>query len=149
VWHCVPNREPEQVNIKRDTRFKKYSSYNTLIIEYTKRKPISVILLDSGVWVVALKENSSIELQFDRYEGIVNGMHYWSITIETIENMMMHDLNTKCISHYCILLPKLTNDGLPKSTHPATYCLIESQWMDAVPNCNGTQCFVDPIINIS
>jgi hypothetical protein len=63
----------------------------------------------SGFWIVALRENNmSIELEFERYKGIVNGMHHWSVVIATREEMKMHDLNTKRISHYCILLPKLT-----------------------------------------
>ena len=68
-------------------------------------------------------------------------MHYWSIKVVTDEQQATHE--EKDITHHCVLLPKLTEKGLPRQTEDPIYCVIESTWMDVVPNSNE-----EPVIDL-
>ena len=57
---------------------------------------------------------------------LVSCYHKWSINNEVTQ----HSCATENISHYCLLLPRMTPDGMPTANNEATFTLVESEWMD-------------------
>ncbi len=133
--HCT-------VKVSTEKRYIKYNSLDKFLHEYMKRKPLSVVRLSHGQWGAVIGKDSNIlTVQFEPYQGYINGMHYWSIKVVTDEQQATHE--EKDITHHCVLLPKLTEKGLPRQTEDPIYCVIESTWMDVVPNSNE-----EPVIDL-
>ena len=84
---------------------------------------------------------------FNEYKGCINGMHYWSINV--IENEILQVMNIEQMENinYCILLPKLTEHGLPTKMDEPIFCVIESTWKDIVPDSNYRPVFNYPSIS--
>jgi len=82
-----------------------------------------------------------VEVTFEGKTQIINGQRYWFIKIADHKSHNYAD-----IEHCCILLPKLTSNGLPKSIERPIYCIIDSKWIDAIPNRNGKPCLVSPML---
>ena len=60
--------------------------------------------------------------------------------------MSLRHIEPEHISHYCILLPQLTAQGLQNRVNDPIYCVIESKWMDAVPGVDTEPVFHIPKI---
>jgi hypothetical protein len=107
-------------------------------MNYVHRKPISVVTYNFGKWGAITKDKCFfIQVIFEETMEIINGQHNWLVKLDEQESQTDAD-----IVHYCLLLPKLTSTGLPKTVHAPKYCIIESHWMDALPDRNGQPCFV-------
>jgi len=59
-----------------------------------------------------------------------------------MDEMIPH--NESQTIHYCIALPKLTSNGLPTRLDEPIYCIIDSEWMDIVPDKDYIPHFVTP-----
>jgi hypothetical protein len=94
-----------------------------------------VAMYKGGRWGAITKDRCFfVEVTFEGKTQIINGQHYWFIKI------------ADHIEHCCILLPKLTSNGLPKSIEQPVYCIIDSKWLDVILNRNGQPCLVHPTL---
>jgi hypothetical protein len=146
---------PLQIEVPKDNESKHkekcYKSYNSLISfmqDYVKRLPLSVIRNNNGHWGSLISSEKKIQrVAFNEYEGCINGMHYWSINV--IENEILQVMNIEQMENinYCILLPRLTEHGLPTKMDEPIFCVIESTWKDIVPDSNYRPVFNYPSIS--
>jgi len=137
----LPLQAPEKHQNDRNAKEKCYKNYNNIdnfIHDYEKRTALSVVVLNDGQWGAMVSSQNEIKkIQFEAYNGCVNGMHYWTITnISNNESEELVTIHEEDIIHNCILLPQLTAHGLPKRNSEPIYCAIESKWMDVVPDIN-------------
>jgi hypothetical protein len=65
------------------------------------------------------------------YIGTIAGAHYhhWSVTNSQPRIM----LETNKVAKYCLLLPKLTIEGLPSASDDPVFTAIDSEWNDIQP----------------
>lgn len=133
--------DPQHGHVESNPKTKSYKRYKSLyylIQDYTKRAPLSVVALINGQWG-SIINNTALTIhyiQFGDYKGTINGMHYWAIHLNSIDDNFqpMPVIQEQAIGHHCILLPKLTSNGLPKRHQEPIYCVIDSTWMDVAPD---------------
>jgi len=62
------------------------------------------------------------------------GLNYWNIAIDITSGTLTLPENGKNIEHHCLLVPELTNSGLPLPQSDPIFAIIDSQWCDVVPD---------------
>jgi hypothetical protein len=142
---CTDNNKG---NSLRGKCYRKYPNTFTFFQHFNKRLPLSLVTLVNGQWGAVIGNISTIQIvRVEHYYGKVNGMHYWCIesAMNNPDTQVIPYQDTDVV-HHCILLPKLGHNGLPKHTEEAVYCVIQSQWMDVVPDNNGKPVFDLPKI---
>jgi hypothetical protein len=140
----LPESQLESDNSSAEKLFKKYGKCNLLLKDYNNRVPISVLYVGDNLWGAAISKESVLQkVLFNEYKGCINGLHYWVMHI-CIDEVI--PFTNAYATNYCIAFPKLTSNGLPQRNDEPTYCLIESTWMDIVPDINNKPCFVTPIL---
>jgi hypothetical protein len=82
------------------------------------------------------------EFTIEEYYGKINGMNYWYVLL--LEQEQLQTTNEEDVEHYCIMLPMLTTNLMPKASGEAIYCIIESTWMDAEADNHGRPYFKIP-----
>ncbi|MFY7881041.1 MAG: hypothetical protein ACOVR6_01995 [Fimbriimonas sp.] len=106
----------------------KYSSLEHVQALFQNRKPLSLMCLKSGMFACILRNKTLVELHCETYTETIGGSSYhkWSMSNEVIQQCC----GTENIAHYCLLLPRMTRNGMPTAIDEATFTLVESEWMD-------------------
>lgn len=61
-------------------------------------------------------------------------LHYWRIDIAIDSNTRSGPDNDLEIEHHCLLVPKLTKNGIPDPLSEPYYAIIDSHRLDVVPD---------------
>jgi hypothetical protein len=122
---------------EKKLRFSTHVSYNTtfdIITRYNLRQPISVIYF-RDTWACHVGDKDQyLELTIhDSTKGVMD-LHYWRIDIAIDSNTRSGPDNDLEIEHHCLLVPKLTKNGIPDPLSEPYYAIIDSQWLDVVPD---------------
>ena len=119
-------------NEKKGKQIHLYTSAEVLTSDYNSRKPISIMQLNNGKFMAALKNQKYIEVICGAYSGKICGAHYhcWFLSNGQPKSLQMTNHTTR----YCLLLPKMTKNGLPSSAEDPIFTAIDSDWNDIQPN---------------
>ncbi len=108
----------------------KYISLEQITENYNNRKPLSVVQLCEGRFGCIIRNrNLFVELYCGSHAQFLGGSwyHNWTISGNAVQCETLHTSN---ILHYCLLLPKLTSNGMPSSEEEPIYMAITSEWME-------------------
>lgn len=145
----LPIKEEGRQHYERDRRYVRYSTMSQVMLAYNERKPISVVVYKDGRWGAIINTiETFLEIHLTKQQKPCNGLFYWRVTLNFTEGVITqtNDIGQMCIEHYCVLLPKLTNNGLPKASSEPIYCVIDSQWCDVIPDAFDKPTFVTSIL---
>ena len=104
--------------------------------EFELRRPLSVVVLD-GLWFCCvLQNNETVRLQCMDFIGQIAGAtyHKWQIEDEEVVQQQQRITSMDQLTHYCILLPKLSMHGLPDINEDPIFTLIDSEWNEIQPD---------------
>jgi hypothetical protein len=106
----------------------KYNNIEEVRTCFAARKPLSVISLTDLTYGCIIHQNKFVKLFCNGQQQCIGGCwyHNWSISDEVLHKRCT-EINIK---HYCLLLPRLTCNGLPTAVNDPMFTLIESEWMD-------------------
>ena len=106
----------------------KYINLEEIRSRFENRKPMSVVCMRNGTFACILRNNTAVELHCEVVHETFCGCwyHKWSIPNEIVQ----HQYTINDIAHYCLLLPRMTPDGMPTMNNEAIFTLVDSEWMD-------------------
>ena len=106
----------------------KYINLEEIRSRFENRKPMSVVCMRNGTFACILRNNTAVELHCKVVHETFCGCwyHKWSIPNEIVQ----HQYTINDIAHYCLLLPRMTPDGMPTMNNEAIFTLVDSEWMD-------------------
>jgi hypothetical protein len=145
----LPIKEEGKQHYGRDCWYVKYSTMSPVMLAFNERKPISVVVYQNGKWIVIINTiDTFLEIHLTKENNPCNGLFYWRVTLNFTAGVVTQTncIGQTCIEHYCVLLPKLTNNGLSKASSEPLYCIIDSQWCDVIPDAFDQPRFVKPIL---
>ncbi len=89
---------------------------------------MSLVCMKNRKFACILRNNTTVELRCEVVQESFCGCwyHKWSIPNEIVQQYY----NINDIAHYCVLLPRMTPDGMPTVNNEAIFPLVESEWMD-------------------
>ncbi len=145
----LPIKEEGRQHYERDRQNVKYSTMSQVMLAYNERNPISVVVYQDGKWGAIVNTiDTFLEIHLTKQNKPCSGLFYWRVTLNFTAGVVTQTnyIGQMCIEHYCVLLPKLTNNGLPKASSEPIYCIVDSQWCDVVPDAFDEPTFVKPIL---
>jgi len=111
--------------------YHRYKNLEALISDFSNRKPLSVVLMRNNSFASILRNDTAVEVVCGELtNGLCAGAsyHYWSIGNE------QGSFNKLCCVEYCMLLPKLSQGGMPNANDDPIFTLITSDWNEIQPN---------------
>lgn len=108
-----------------------YKSVTEIMKSFMERLPLSMVMLENGIFGCITKEHKIVEFSCDAHVCSRNGCdyHIWSLK-EIPENGARDLAEFDETAHFLLLLPRLVECGLPPCTSDAVYTTINSEWME-------------------
>jgi len=99
---------------------------------FEARRPLSIIRLIDQRFCCVLRDNSTVMFHCTEYKETIAGAcyHLWRLDMDVDDEQRHHLTNREEIEHYCILLPKLSINGLPGRNDEPIFTLIDSEWKE-------------------
>jgi hypothetical protein len=109
-----------------------YDSASQLLHFFSKRLPLSVIKLESGEFACVVTGKKIVTITCGDYIGVTNGCHYHQWKFDNYNPTQLDE--SEKIQNYCLLLPMPIDTGLPTSDKDPIFTMIESEWMELIPD---------------
>ena len=100
---------------------------------FQARRPLSILRLIDQRFCCVLQNNFIVMLHCMEFKEQIAGAcyHLWQIDGDLDDEPSQQQLtNKEDIEHYCILLPKLSIQGLPGRNDEPIFTLIDSEWKE-------------------
>ena len=127
--------EDEVVIIQRSKSklYHEYADLHAVQHSFANRLPMSIVCLTDDSFGVVLKQNRLMKISCGDYIKDCGGAsyHHWYFPADNSGIVTLTDQTI--ISNYCLLLPKLTTQGMPNADDEAIYTVIDSEWNDINP----------------
>jgi hypothetical protein len=103
------------------------------------RHPLSIVALDGQQFCCVLRNNEAVRLHCMEFKGQTAGANYhlWQLDNNVEPNGDRHlqqITSTDQVTHFCILLPKLSMNGLPGVNEEPSFTLVDSEWCEIQPD---------------
>ena len=109
---------------------KRYSNAADVRRRFQCRRPLSLVRLNNQKFCCVLRNNSVVWLHCTEFKEQIAGAcyHLWEIDVDDVPQQQITTIEQ--VTHYCILLPKLSMHGLPGRDDEPSFTLIESEWKE-------------------
>ena len=115
------------------TLFRRYSSELEVKSHFDKRLPLSVVRLVTEGFCCILKNEGLVRIQCKKLKDGCFGAAYHTWQLIPCDGAERHVTDIDDVVNFCILLPKLSQRGMPNKqpgdpVEEAIYTLIDSEW---------------------
>ena len=111
-----------------------YSSLDTIKDMFFGHHPLSIMRLKDSSYVVAFEKEKYVVIKPMYYNKTYFGMPFW-YWILSYDNIIDTPIQPSHVSHYCVILPLLTEEDPNKEPNYRSYWLITSEWHEM--DCYG------------
>jgi hypothetical protein len=138
--------------------YKRYKGVAAIRNAFCRGQPISVVVIvgkENVVWAILQNAREMVPITVDASEPVetIIGLSYYAMAIQPSSMPLVHRASEDVISRYCILLPRISKEGLVTQTDgdlqsciTRQYAVIDSRWNYYHGERHG---FQKPLVNIS
>lgn len=109
---------------------KRYSNAGDVRRQFQCRRPLSIVRLNNQKFCCVMRNNSVVWLHCTEFKEQIAGAYYHLWQINGDDDPQQQITTIEQVTHYCILLPKLSMHGLPGRNDEPIFTLIESEWKE-------------------
>jgi len=131
--HEQVEKTPSNDILKGVNLLHRYKTAGEIRRLFQARRPLSILRLIDQRFCCVLQNNFIVMLHCMEFKEQIAGAcyHLWQIDGDLDDEPSQQQLtNKEDIEHYCILLPKLSIQGLPGRNDEPIFTLIDSEWKE-------------------